>query len=126
MQNTYTLTIKFELGREMATWSYNNVTSDERCEAITGDLVDVIFDGPGDISQGVMLCGQMGAEKISSPFIQGNQIDVTKTPTLQVGQNVGVWGFSVAFSARNADGTSSFYYVPDPEIIIKNRPGSDE
>nr|WP_314543069.1 hypothetical protein [uncultured Massilia sp.] len=126
MQDTYTLKITYTLGQELATWSYNNVDSQECCGAHPGDLVDVIFDGPGDVNQAVMLCGQMGTEKISSPFIQGNQIDVTRTPTLQVGQNLGRWGFSLAFSARNADGTSSFYYVPDPEIVIRARPGSDD
>jgi hypothetical protein len=126
MPNTYTLTISYTLGDEHARWSYDRVNTEECCEADTGDFVDVIFDGPGDVSQAVMLCGQMGSEKISSPFTQGNQIDLGRTPTLQVGQNVGRWGFSVAFSARNADGATSFYYVPDPELIIKNRPGSDD
>jgi hypothetical protein len=125
MQNTYKLTISYTLGQELATWTYDNTDADDCCDAHVGDLVDVIFDGPGDVAQGVMLCGQMGDEKISSPFIQGNQIDLTKTPTLQVGQNPGRWGFSVAFMARNGDGSSAFYYVPDPEIIIKTRPGSD-
>jgi hypothetical protein len=126
MQDTYTLTITYTLGQELATWSYDNVDREECCGAHPGDLVDVIFNGPGDVSQAVMLCGQMGDEKISSPFIQGNQIDVTKTPTLQVGKNLGRWGFSLAFSARNADGTSSFYYVPDPEVVIRTHPGSDD
>jgi hypothetical protein len=126
MQNTYKLTITYTLDHELAKWSYNDDIGGDCCEAQVGDLIDVLFDGPGDVSQGVMLCGQMGVEKISSPFIQGNQIDLGRTPTLQVGQNAGRWGFSVAFSARNEDGTTSFYYVPDPEIIIKSRPGSDE
>ncbi|MFK3737813.1 hypothetical protein [Massilia sp. TN1-12] len=126
MQASYTLTITYDLGKELATWSYDNVDRAECCGAHPGDFIDILFDGPGDVSQAVMLCGQMGDEKISSPFVQGNQIDVTRTPTLQVGKNLGRWGFSLAFSTRNADGTSSFYYLPDPEVIIRSRPGSDD
>jgi hypothetical protein len=35
-----------------------------------------------------------------------------------VGNADGLWCFSIAFTARNADATTSFYYLPDPEVQV--------
>lgn len=126
MADNYELTITYTLGREIASWDFNNQGAKKCCTVDEGDFVTVKFNGPGDLGESVMLCGQMDSDKPSSPFIQGNQINLKNTPVLQVGELPGRWGFSIAFTARNADGTSSFYYVPDPELIVGTRPGSDD
>ncbi len=126
MSTTYELEITYTYGRELASWNFNHEGVKHCCEVEEGDVIHVTFNGPGDVAERVMLCGQMEVDKKTSPFVEGNQIDLRKTSTLQVGQQDGKWGFSIAFTARNADATTSFYYVPDPELIVKTRPGSND
>ena len=68
----------------------------------------------------------MGTEKAnaSSPFVppsssSATDIDVLKHAKLTVADNVsGTWGFTVSFTVQNKDGTSDFFYVPDPELQV--------
>jgi hypothetical protein len=126
MSKTHQLTIHFTLGRELASWDFDNCGTEHCCKVLEGDKIHITFDGPGDVSEGVLLCGQMKAGQASSAFVGGNQINLNNTSTLDVAENIGTWGFSIAFTARNADATTSFYYVPDPEVEVGSKPGSDE
>jgi hypothetical protein len=123
---TFDLKITYTPGRELASWDFNNQGAQKCCEVAQGDIVNVSFEGTGELTHRIMLCGQLAAEKSSSPFIEGDNIDLKTYPVLHVGEHTGRWGFSVSFTARNADASTSFYYVPDPEVVVSTRPGSDE
>lgn len=123
---THELKITFTQGRELAHWSFNGCAEAKCCDIYEDDKVHFVFEGPGDVAECVVLCGQMESGLPSSPFKEGNRINLKECSTVTAVDQKGKWGFSVAFTARNDNATTSFYYVPDPEVEVSTRPGSDE
>jgi hypothetical protein len=123
---THELKISFTQGRELAQWAFDDCCGEKCCKVKEGDKIHFRFDGAGDVGECVVLCGQMQDGLPSSPFAEGNRIDLKKNSTVTVRDQKGLWGFSIAFTARNADATTSFYYVPDPEVEVSSQPGSGQ
>lgn len=121
MPHTHELKVSYVQGRELASWDFDSHGTQKCCDVQPGDKIHVSFDGPGDIGECVLLCGQMQDGLPSSAFTEGSRIDLKKSSTLTVAQQMGRWGFSIAFTARNADATTSFYYVPDPEVDVGSK-----
>lgn len=124
-QATYQLQIIYVEGQTLATWKLNGVPQQDGDEfkVQPGDKVEFQFDGPGDIAECVLISGPTdGRAHGSSPFTEGNRINLKAHSTLNVGQQQGVWGFTVSFSTYNGDGTSAFYYLPDPEMQVGTLP----
>jgi hypothetical protein len=119
-QQTYQLQIVYVEGQTLATWKLNGVQLDDGDEFTVqpGDKVAFQFDGPGDIAECVLISGAMESRCHGSPFNEGNRINLKTHSTVNVGSQFGLWGFTVSFSVHNGDGTSSFYYLPDPEMQV--------
>ena len=121
MPQTHELTITYVQGQTDATWSLDGapLQDGDAFQAQPGDKIAFLFDGPGDIAECVLISGQMQSTcHSSSPFVEGNRINLKSHSTLTVGQQFGAWGFTVSFSAHNGDGTTAFYYLPDPEMVV--------
>jgi hypothetical protein len=119
MPTTYQLTVTYTEGQEVVTdWDFDSKGKPSSCDVQQGDKIAFRFDGSGDLGECVLLSGAMKNGQGSSPFKEGNRVNLKGNSTLTVGDADGLWGFSIAFTARNADETSSFYYLPDPEIKV--------
>jgi hypothetical protein len=123
MPQTHQLTITYVQGETVATWSLDGTQLEDGDAFLAepGDKVAFQFDGPGDIAECVLISGQMQSGCGSSPFVEGNRINLKSHSTLVVSQQMGVWGFTVSFSAHAGDGTTAFYYLPDPEMEVGSR-----
>jgi hypothetical protein len=124
MPQTHQLTVSYVQGQTIATWSLDGVPFQEGdvFEVQPGDKVAFQFDGPGDIAECVLISGQMESScHRSSPFVEGNRINLKAHSTLTAAQDYGLWGFTVSFSAHAGDGTTAFYYLPDPEMQVGTR-----
>jgi hypothetical protein len=124
-QQTHQLLITYVEGQTMATWSLDGVPQEDgdAFKVQPGDKVEFQFSGPDDVAECVLISGQMNTHSHgSSPFTEGNRINLKANSTVNVGQQHGVWGFSVSFSTRDGDGSSSFYYLPDPEVEVGTLP----
>lgn len=123
MPQTHNLAITYVEGQTLATWSLDDKPFQDGDEfrAQPGDKVAFQFDGPGDITECVLISGQLQSGCGRSPFVEGNRINLKTHSTLTIGQQQGLWGFTVSFSAQTADGTTSFYYLPDPELQVGSR-----
>ncbi|MFS2218200.1 hypothetical protein ACEN9H_15555 [Massilia cellulosiltytica] len=120
-QQTHQLLVTYVEGQTLASWSLNGVPQNDGdlFDAQPGDKVAFQFEGPGDIAECVLISGQMNSRcHGSSPFTEGNRVNLKAHSTLNVGQLMGLWGFTISFSARNGDGSTSFYYLPDPEMNV--------
>jgi len=128
MPETHQLTVTYVQGQTLATWSLDGVPyqDGDPFTVQPGDKVAFQFNGPGDIAECVLIAGQMESQShSSSPFTEGNRINLKANSTLNVGKALGMWGFSISFSAHNGDGTTAFYYLPDPEMIVGSHYCSD-
>ena len=124
MSQTYQLTVSYVAGQTIATWSLDGLlrANDDIFFVEPGDKVTFRFDGPGDLAECVLVSGQMENRcHGSSPFTEGNRINLKANSTLTVGKAQGTWGFTVSFSAHVGDGTTAFYYLPDPEMEVGSR-----
>lgn len=124
-QQTHQLLVTYVEGQTLATWSLDGVAQQDgdQFKVQPGDKIAFQFDGPGDIAECVLISGPMqNSCHGSSPFIEGNRINLKAHSTVNVGQQQGLWGFTVSFSAHNGDGTTSFYYLPDPEVDVGTLP----
>ncbi|MBW8896740.1 MAG: hypothetical protein JF619_01165 [Massilia sp.] len=124
MSQTYQLTVTYVAGQTIATWSLDGLLrkNDDTFFVEPGDKVAFVFDGPGDLAECVLISGQMESRSHgSSPFTEGNRINLKANSTLTVGKAEGTWGFTVSFSAHGGDGTTAFYYLPDPEMEVGSR-----
>jgi hypothetical protein len=124
MSQTHSLTITYVAGQTIATWSLDGAAqpNDDTFFVEPGDKVAFRFDGPGDLAECVLISGQMESRcHGSSPFTEGNRINLKANSTLTVGKAEGTWGFTVSFSAHAGDGTTAFYYLPDPEMEVGSR-----
>jgi len=120
-QQTHQLVVTYVQGQTLATWSLDGVPHQDGDKFLVkqGDKVSFQFSGPGDIAECVLISGQMETRcGKSSPFTEGNRINLKANSTVQVGQDLGTWGFTVSFSAHDGGGTTSFYYLPDPEMQV--------
>jgi hypothetical protein len=125
MSHTYQLSVTYTQGQTLATWSLNGTQceDDDSFDVLPGDKIAFQFKGPGDIAECVLISGQMQSRcHGSSPFTEGNRINLKANSTVNVGKAEGKWGFTVSFSTYNGDGTSAFYYLPDPEVVVGSRP----
>lgn len=124
-QQTHQLLITYVKDNPTATWSLDGVPQQDgdKFKVQQGDKVTFQFNGPDDIAECVLISGQMESKcHGSSPFTEGNRINLKAHNTVNVGQQQGLWGFTVSFSTRNGEGTSSFYYLPDPEMEVGTLP----
>jgi hypothetical protein len=124
-QQTHQLVVTYVKGQTTATWSLDGVQHQDGdlFQVQQGDKVAFQFNGPDDIAECVLISGQMDSRSHgSSPFTEGNRINLKAHSTVNVGQQQGIWGFTVSFSTRASDGTSSFYYLPDPEMQVGTLP----
>jgi hypothetical protein len=124
MSQIHQLTVTYVEGQTLATWSLDGVPqqNDDSFVVQPGDKVAFQFTGPGDIAECVLISGQMESHcHGSSPFTEGNRINLKANSTVHVGTAEGTWGFTVSFSAHNGDGTTAFYYLPDPEVVVGSR-----
>jgi len=123
MPQTHQLTVTYVQGQVLAIWSLDGTQQQDGdvFRAEPGDKVAFQFDGPGDIAECVLISGQMQSGCGSSPFTEGNRINLKAHSTLTVSPQIGVWGFTVSFSAHDEDGTTAFYYLPDPEMEVGSR-----
>lgn len=124
MSQTHQLTVTYVAGQTIATWSLDGLlrTNDDTFFVEPGDKIAFRFDGPGDLAECVLISGQMESRcHGSSPFTEGNRINLKANSTLTVGKAEGTWGFTVSFSAHAGDGTTAFYYLPDPEMEVGSR-----
>ena len=127
-QATHQVLVTYVPGQTLATWSLDGVPKKDgdQFTVLPGDKVAFQFEGPDDIAECVLISGQMnGRAHGSSPFTEGNRVNLKANSTLNVGRQPGLWGFTISFSTRNSDGTSSFYYLPDPEMDVGTVPGCD-
>ena len=121
MPRTHQLTVTYFQNQTLAAWSLDGVPQKDGDPFLAqpGDKVAFQFEGPGDIAECVLISGQMqDTSQGSTPFVEGNRINLKAHSTLTVGQPTGAWGFTVSFSAHAGDGTTAFYYLPDPEVIV--------
>lgn len=126
MSDTYQLTVTFVTENETAGYTFTKDGIDVPCKVKFHDKVNVAFDGPGTVDQAVLISGVLIKEPCkSSPFTQGNCIDLNTYPTLDVGTERGLWGFTVSFAA-SVDDVTSFHYLPDPEMQVESRSEGDE
>ena len=124
MSQTHQLTVTYVAGETLATWSLDGVLREggDTFFAEPGDKVAFLFDGPGDLAECVLISGQMESHcHGSSPFTEGNRVNLKANSTLTVGKAQGTWGFTISFSAHAGDGTTAFYYLPDPEMEVGSR-----
>lgn len=125
MSQTYQLTVTYVQGQTLATWSLDGTQRQDgdSFDVAPGDKIAFQFDGPGDIAECVLISGQMENRcHGSSPFTEGNRINLKANSTVNVGKAAGAWGFTISISAHNGDGTTAFYYLPDPEVVVGSRP----
>ena len=126
MPKTHQLTVTFIQDQIFATWSLDDVQHQDgdKFEVYPNDKIVFQFVGPGDIAECVLISGQMQSTcHGSSPFTEGNRINLKANNAVTVGKYQGTWGFTVSLSAHNGDGTTAFYYLPDPEMVVGSRPG---
>jgi hypothetical protein len=124
MPQTHQITVTYVQGQTLATWSLDGVPCQDgdSFQAQPGDKVTFQFEGRGDIAECVLISGQMqNGCPGSSPFTEGNRVNLKANSTLHIGKDEGAWGFTVSFSAHNGDGTTAFYYLPDPEVFVGSR-----
>ncbi len=124
-QQTHQLVVTYVKGQTNATWSLDGVQHEDGdlFQVQPGDKIVFQFNGPDDVAECVLISGQMESRcHGSSPFTEGNRINLKANSTVNVGQHQGVWGFTVSFSTRNSNGTTAFYYLPDPEMQVGTLP----
>lgn len=125
MPKIHQLTVTYTQGQTLATWSLDGVQREDgdSLDVLPGDKVAFQFDGPGDVAECVLISGQMQSKcHGSSPFTEGNRINLKANSTVNVANYSGTWAFTVSFSAHNGDATTAFYYLPDPEVVVGSRP----
>jgi len=119
MANDYNIAIQFNPGNPMATWSI-----DGKIEALItaqpGDTLTFDFrlpDSPAvELASAMLFAGPRQPATAPSPF-NATQIPLVQGSKVKV-QNDGFWGFSIAFTTTNKEGTSGFYFLPDPELEV--------
>jgi hypothetical protein len=93
-----------------------------------GDTITFNFIYTGEASavamhKAVLIAGYKDAEEVqeSSPFYNNaNSIKLQLFPTLTIGSRAGTWGFTVSFSAKFPEtSTTHFYFLPDPEVVVR-------
>jgi len=104
-------------------WTFDGANDVETCKVFVSDSIDFsIQPEAGDpdetVVQSVLLSGGQSDKTKGAPFEEGALIDLSKTKKLKVGNLTGLWGFSIAFTVGHVDGTTSFYFVPDPELQV--------
>jgi hypothetical protein len=118
MSQAHQLSISVTPGQTLASWAFDGVADLELCQVNQGDTIEFSFDGNPTIAECVLISGQLGKGSSRSPFNKPSPINLEAKQKLTVGKTDGLWGFMVAFSITNADGTTSFYCLPDPELQV--------
>lgn len=119
MATQYDITIQFNPGNPMATWSI-----DGKIEALitaqVGDTLAFNFEMPDsptlELASATLFAGPRKPATDISPFNK-TQIPLTQGSKVKV-EHDGFWGFSIAFTTVTKDGVSSFFFLPDPELEV--------
>ncbi len=119
MATDYNISIQFNPGNPMATWSI-----DGKIEAlIKADVDDTLTfdfrlpDRPSvSLASAMLFAGPRKPAESPSPF-NATQIPLVQGSKVKV-SNEGFYGFSIAFTTTNQDGTTGFFFLPDPELEV--------
>jgi hypothetical protein len=88
-----------------------------------GDQIQFSFS-PGnydvELGEWALVAGPKLAGENWTVFLEGNNIDLKKCPTLNVLFDAGTWGYVIAIAVRHQGGTW-FIPVPDPELQVGPR-----
>ena len=119
MATDYNITIHFNPGIPMATWSIDGKI-EALIKANVGDTLTFDFrlpDTPSvELASAMLFAGPRKPASAHSPFNQ-SQIPLVQGSKVKVA-NDGFWGFSIAFTTTNKEGVSSFFFLPDPELEV--------
>jgi hypothetical protein len=115
----YNIAIQFNPGNPMATWSIDGKV-EALIKAEAGDTLTFDFrlpDSPSlELASAMLFAGPRKPASEPSPF-NSTQIPLVQGSKVKVA-NDGFWGFSIAFTTTNQQGTSGFYFLPDPELEV--------
>ncbi len=114
----YTITIQYNPGNPMATWSIDGKI-EAAIAAQVGDTLTFDFEMPETpsvkLASAMLFAGPRKPSASISPFHR-SQMPIVQGSKLKV-EHDGDWGFSIAFTTTT-DGVSSFYFLPDPELEV--------
>jgi hypothetical protein len=113
------ITIQFNPGNPMATWSIDGKI-EALIKAQVGDQLSFHFKmpdtPPSELASAMLFAGPRKPSTAISPFRQ-KQIPITQGSKVKV-EHDGLWGFSIAFTTVAQDGVNSFFFLPDPELEV--------
>lgn len=109
--------IIYDANNPQATWAPRPKGSNQ-IPAEKGDTISFTFTGPDTVTDAVMLTGPRKENANRSPFGGGTQINIVPDSEYKIDKAKGLWGFAIAFTTTGADGTVSFYFLPDPELEV--------
>lgn len=119
----HTFEVYYSKADRQIRWVFDGADDIDTCKVYTGDNMAFSFqpeadDSGGALVQSMLLSGAQSDKTKGAPFEEGGLIDLSKTQTLKVGAATGLWGFSIAFTIAHGDSSTSFYFVPDPELQV--------
>jgi len=119
----HTFQVYYSKADRQIRWKFDGADDIETCKVYTSDSIAFSIqpeahDGGGTLVQSVLLSGSQSDKTKGAPFEEGALIDLSKTMNLKVGTSTGLWGFSIAFTVAHGDSSTSFYFVPDPELQV--------
>lgn len=118
MASEYAITIQFNPGNPMATWSIDGKI-EAQIKAQAGDQLVFRFEMPDtpscELAGAMLFAGPRKPSHAISPFRQ-KQIPLTQGSKVKV-EHDGLYGFSIAFTTVTKDGVNSFF-LPDPELEV--------
>jgi len=119
MASNYNITIQFNPGNPMATWSVDGKI-EAFISAQIGDTLAFNFEMPDtpsvELASATLFAGPRKPATDISPFNK-TQIQIVQGSKVKV-EHDGFWGFSIAFTTVTQNGVSSFYFLPDPELEV--------
>jgi len=108
-------------GREVR-WAFDGANDGATCKVHVNDEIVFSFQPEtgftGTLDQCVLITGNEQQSESGSPFGTGKMVSLKNNDKLHVGGQKGTWGFSISFSVTHTDGTTGFYFVPDPELQV--------
>lgn len=119
----HTFQVYYSKADRQIRWKFDGADDIDTCKVHTSDSIAFSIqpeadDSGGAVVQSVLLSGSQSDQTKGAPFEEGALIDLSQTMMLKVGTSTGLWGFSIAFTVAHADSTTSFYFVPDPELQV--------
>jgi hypothetical protein len=111
------ITIIYDADNPQATWAPRPDGSN-RIVAQKGDTISFTFEGPGSVTDAVMMTGPRKKNADPSPFGGHTQINIKPDTEYKIGMTAGLWGFAITFATIGTDETVNFYFLPDPELEV--------